>query len=151
RYRIAGQRKQGLKAELGNLIGYACLTSERPLAPVISRFGIVADQNVLARAGGFRASHLRGGAPDQLGIMADIRDPAGGAVVGEYAGAEKLLFANPGAYHGFRSEIALGAGPKILALGCAVIFRRMFEAAGGGQIVGPLLCGARERRIPAQR
>src|SRR5579862_6562935 len=97
--------------------------SERPLASVISGLGVAADQNVFARAGCFRASHLRSGAPNQLGIMADIFDAAGDAVVREHAGTEKLLLADLGAHHGLRPEIAFGAGPKILAFRRAAIFR----------------------------
>src|ERR1019366_3346547 len=115
---------------------------ERPLAAIIAGFGIAADQDVLARAAGLGAAHLRGGAPDQLGIVADIFHLAGGAVVGKHARAEELLLADPGAHHGFRREIALGAGPQILAFRIAAVFRRMFEAAGRGEVIGPALGGA---------
>jgi hypothetical protein len=127
------------------------LKLEWQFAAIVSGLCIAANQNIFAPALGLRATHFGGGAPHQLRIVADIFHPSGGAVVRKQAGPEMALFPDPGVDHRFGREIALGPGPKIFALGEEGIFRRMRELAGQGQVMGPLLGGFGERRIPVER
>ncbi len=83
--------------------------------------------------------------------MADILDPARGAVVGEGPGLEVALLADPGVDHGFGREIAPGAGPQVLALGGLAVFGGVLEATGLGQVVGPLLGVGSQGCIPPHR
>src|SRR5258706_1123951 len=113
---------------------------ERLFAPVVAGFGIAADKNIFACAGGFRTTHFLGGAPNHLRIVADIFHAAGFAVVGKGARPEEFLFPNPGLHHGFWRKIAFRAGPEIFPFRSAAIFRRMLEPAGRRQIVSPTPC-----------
>jgi len=77
-----------------------------------------------------RASDLARVAPHHLGVVPNVFDPAGLAVLGECAGAELRLFLDPVIDHGFGAIISARSGPQILALRVCVlrIVGRMFEA-----------------------
>src|SRR4029078_9975705 len=117
----------------------------------VSGFAVTADEEFLVPADGARAANLARGAPDQLGVMANVFDVSGTAVVGEDTRSVIPLLGRPQAHHRFGRKGARSAGPEIFALGLLTgLIRRMLESPGRCELVCPDPCVGGQPGVPRQ-
>ena len=124
---------------------------ERIAALNISGCAVTAHQNFLASPLSKTAADFARAPPDQLGVMRNVLGPPRAAVGGKDPGNKILFFGYPQIDHGLGPEHPWRSSPDILALGRAAgDIGRMLEPPRAGKVIGPVLCAARQLRIPAQ-
>src|SRR5205085_644488 len=108
------------------------------LAVNVAGLAVTAYQEFFVLADCGRATDLPAGAPDKLGVVADLLNVAGAAIVRKDARPVVFLLGNPEAHHLFRGKGARRAGPQIFALRFyPSLVGRMLEPACPGEFVSP--------------
>ena len=118
----------------------------------IARLGIAANEDLLAANLAQPATHFARIAPDQLRVVADIRDISGFGVVRESAGFEMLFLCDPKIDHGFSGKCSGCSAPDVFPLERLTgNIRRVLKLAIGREVIRPLLRAEGQFIIPTQR